>query len=249
MTAADYDGSYEYIGEEQSLGGYVALGPDGNYYVFSNQEYLPNQNFNVQQVPVVVCFLAGTMIATPSGEAAIETLKAGDLVLTADGSARLVRWLARQMISTVFADPLKVMPILVRAGALGDGLPKRDLYVSADHALLLDGMLAQAAALVNGTTIIRHTDMPTTFAYFHIELEDHTLILAEGVPAETYVDNVARRRFDNYAEYVALYGDAGPAIPEIDLPRVKSARQLAPATRARLVARAQALGLAPSVAA
>ena len=65
-------------------------------------------------------------------------------MLTAGGPAKPVRWPARQTISTVFADPLKVMPVLIRAGALGEHLPKRDLFVSADHALLVDGLLVHA---------------------------------------------------------------------------------------------------------
>ena len=176
----------------------------------------------------VVCFLAGTMIATPEGEAAIETLKAGDLVLTSDGAARPVRWLARQTVSTLFADPLKVMPVLVRAGALGENLPLRDLFVSPDHALMIDGVLVQAGALVNDGSILRHAAMPRTFVYYHVELEDHSLVLAEGVPAETFIDNVARRAFDNWEEAPEA------AIAELDLPRVKSARQLPAAIRARL---------------
>ncbi|GAB4073292.1 Hint domain-containing protein [Ancylobacter sonchi] len=184
----------------------------------------------------VVCFLAGTMISTPEGEAAIETLKPGDLVMTSDGSTKPVRWLARQTISTVFADPLKVMPVRIAAGSLGSNLPARDLFVSNDHALEFGGLLVQAGALVNGVTILRHKPEEIRFTYYHIELEDHALVLAEGVPAETFVNNVTRRRFDNYAEFVALYGESSDTIAEIDVPRVKSARQLPATIRARIAA-------------
>lgn len=190
----------------------------------------------------VTCFLTGTLIATPDGDVAIEELKVGDLVLTHDGRIAPIHWLARQTVSRLFADPLKVMPIRIVAGALGDNLPARDLYISPDHALEIDGLLVQAGALVNGTTIARHTGMPASFLYFHIELEDHSLILAEGVAAETFVDNVARRRFDNYAEFEALYGDTASSASELNLPRVKSPRQLPSAIRARIVERAIAIG-------
>ncbi|GLK86363.1 Hint domain-containing protein [Ancylobacter defluvii] len=123
----------------------------------------------------VVCFLTGTRIATPTGEVAIETLKAGDLVLTSEGAARPVRWLARQTVSRLFADPLRVLPIRIVAGALGENLPRRDLFVSADHALLVDGVLVQAGALVNGTSIARHDVLPINFVYYHVELDDHAL--------------------------------------------------------------------------
>jgi hypothetical protein len=181
-----------------------------------------------------VCFLAGTAIATPSGARPVEDLAIGDPVLTADGRTAPVRWIGVQTVVRVFADPLRTLPIRISTGALGEGLPARDLFVSPDHALFLDGVLVQAGALVNGTTIARVTEMPERFTYFHVELEDHALILAEGVPAETFVDNVTRRRFDNFAEFVALYGETGASIAELDLPRVKAARQLPGSLRARI---------------
>jgi hypothetical protein len=185
----------------------------------------------------VVCFLAGTRIATPAGDTSVEDLAIGDLVLTADGRSAPVRWVGVQSVVTFFADPLRSFPIRIAAGALGEGLPVRDLLVSPDHALMLDGVLVQAGALVNGTTIVRETAMPDRFTYYHVELDDHSLVIAEGVPAETFVDNVTRRRFDNYAEFEALYGDGGATIAELELPRVKSARQLPQALRERLAAR------------
>ncbi len=156
----------------------------------------------------------------------METLAIGDLVRTASGRTAAIRWIGVQTIVSVFADPLRSFPVRITAGALGQNLPVRDLRVSPDHALFLDGLLVQAGALVNGTTIVRETAMPERFTYFHVELEDHALILAEGVPAETFLDTVTRRRFDNWAEYVELYGDTGATIAEIAAPRIKSARQL-----------------------
>jgi len=187
-----------------------------------------------------VCFLAGTMVATPAGETPVESLAIGDLVLTGDGRVVPVRWVGVQTVVTLFADPLRSFPVRITAGALGEGLPVRDLLVSPDHALMLNDVLVQAGALVNGTTIVRETALPERFTYFHVELDDHSLILAEGVPAETFVDNVTRRRFDNFAEYEALYGETGATIAEIAAPRIKSARQLPHALRARLAARASA---------
>ncbi|MCB4768436.1 Hint domain-containing protein [Ancylobacter sp. Lp-2] len=188
-----------------------------------------------------VCFLAGTHIATPGGECLVEDLAIGDLVLTMSGETRPVRWIGRQTVTRRFADPLRSYPIRVAAGALGESVPLRDLFLSPDHALMIDGVLAQAGALVNGTAITRVDTPEERFTYFHIELEDHALVLAEGAPAETFVDNVSRRRFDNYAEFAALYGDRDKACPEMDLPRVKSARQLPEAIRMRLATRSKAI--------
>ena len=196
-----------------------------------------------------VCFLAGTGIATPAGETAIQALAIGDLVLTADGRAAPVRWVGVQTVVSVFADPLRSFPVRITAGALGPDLPVRDLLVSPDHALMLDGVLIQAGALVNGTTILRETAMPERFTYFHVELEDHALILAEGVPAETFLDTVTRRRFDNWADYEARYGDTGATISELPAPRIKSARQLPLALRERLAVREGGLGPAGATAA
>jgi hypothetical protein len=157
-----------------------------------------------------------------------------------------VRWIGRRTLRADgengyrFADPLIYRPIRIRAGALGDNLPVRDLLVSVDHAVLIEGLLVQAGALVDGVSVIRETRLPECFTYYHIELADHALVLAEGVPAETFVDNVTRMGFDNWAEHEALYGNE-PSIVEMPYPRVQSHRQLPPAVRDRMDARARAL--------
>jgi hypothetical protein len=104
--------------------------------------------------------------------------------------------------------------------------------------LLVDGVLVQAGALVNGASILRDRAMPEFFTYYHVELATHELILAEGVPAETFVDNVDRLGFDNWADHQAQFGDA--EITEMPYPRAKSARQLPTAIRARLAILAEA---------
>jgi hypothetical protein len=191
----------------------------------------------------VTCFMAGTMIGTPEGEAAVETLRHGDLVLTADGRALPVVWLGRQTVSTVFGDSARVLPIRIKAGALADNVPARDLLISPDHAVLIDGFLAQAAALVNGVSITRETAVPSIFTYYHIELEEHALILAENTPAESFVDNVERMRFDNGAEHLALYPE-GKGIGELAYPRAKSLRQTPAQLRLNLAERARFIGAA-----
>jgi hypothetical protein len=229
--------SYEYVGHV--AGGWVGVRGE-DYFLFSNSEREIDSTFTVSVSPFPVCFLAGTRIATPDGERAVETLAIGDLVTTADGTARPVRWVGRQTIVALFASPLHAFPIRITAGAFGDGLPVRDLFVSPDHALLVDGLLVQAAALVNGTTIVRVPAPAPRFTYFHVELGTHDLVLAEGVPAESFLDTVTRRRFDNHAEFEALYGSEAATIAESPRPRIKSARQLPRATRERLARVAEA---------
>ncbi|SNS85451.1 Hint domain-containing protein [Antarctobacter heliothermus] len=187
----------------------------------------------------LLCFLEGTMIATPDGEKAVEALQAGDVVMTATGGTTTVAWLGEQPVATATTNPAKVNPIRIRAGALGDMIPARDLLVSPDHAIGIDGYLVNASALINGSTITREGQMPGAgFTYFHVETGTHELLLAEGCPAETYVDFIGRDGFVNWAERT----DA-PAIAEMAAPRISAARHLPAPIRARLEGRAEALGL------
>ncbi len=122
------------------------------------------------------------------------------------------------------------------AGSLGDGLPHSDLTVTADHAMLVDGVLCNASALVNGTTISRVplAEMGDSYTVYHIETEAHEIILANGAATETYIDHTSRRVFDNHAEYAALYGDE-PEMQELPLPRATCFRMLPPSIRAKLL--------------
>jgi hypothetical protein len=204
------------------------------------------QNSATDQLDVT-CFYAGTMVRTPAGEVRVETLKRGDLVLTADGRSIPISWLGRQTVSTLFSDPLRVLPIRIKADALAENVPSRDLLVSPDHAILVEGALIQAGALVNGSSIVRERNVPRVFTYYHVEVDDHSLMLAENTPAETFVDNVDRLGFDNWAEHEALYPEGKP-INELPYPRAKSHRQVPVSIRVMLGARAQAIGAVESSA-
>jgi hypothetical protein len=203
-----------------------------------------NQNFiNISlenTSSFTVCFAPGTLIATPSGETAVEALCIGDLVTTADGRAVPVRWIGQQTVHKVFAGE-RARPVRIAAGALGAGLPHTDLVLTADHALILDGLAINAGALVNGTTITLDplSALPDRVTYYHVETEHHDIILANGTPAETFVDYVGRLSFDNHADYVALYGDER-IIAEMPLPRISTARLVPPTLKARLGTRAVA---------
>jgi hypothetical protein len=185
--------------------------------------------------PFPLCFAAGTLIATPGGAVAVEELAIGDAILTAEGRVVPVRFNFRQTVSTRFGPAERLRPVRVRAGALGGGLPLRDLVLTADHALLIDGLLITAGALVNGGSIDRVplAELGESFTVYHVETEAHDVILAEGAPAESFIDYAGRQAFDNYAEYVALYG-AAQVIAEQPAPRIACARLLPPALRARL---------------
>lgn len=197
---------------------------------------LPSTLPTLNTAALTVCFLEGTRIATPAGECAVESLAIGDLVLTADGRSVPVKWLGRQRIRNhpVLVSP-KMEPVCITAGALGHGLPHTDLYVTAAHGMIWEGLVANAGALVNGSTIrfVPLSEMPETFTWYHIETEGHEEILAHGAPTETFVDYVGRSHFDNHQEYLELYG-AERIIPEMKRPRVSSQRMLPDHLRARL---------------
>ena len=159
----------------------------------------------------LACYLAGTWIRTPRGDVAIETLAIGDPVLTASGALRPIRWIGRRRYAGRFlARNPRLLPIRIAAGALGAGVPVRDLYVSADHAMLLDGVLVPAGDLVNGGTIQRAAMMQRV-DYIHLELASHDAVLAEGAPSETFIDDDSRFVFENATEYARLYPDAPPS--------------------------------------
>ncbi|WP_420397717.1 Hint domain-containing protein [Nioella sp.] len=183
----------------------------------------------------LTCFAAGTMIATPDGETAVETVQIGDLVSTGTGAAVAVKWIGRQTVMTLFGPAERLMPVRFAAGSLGDGLPHNDLIVTADHGMLVDDVICHAGALVNGTTITRVplAEMGESYTVYHIETEAHEIILANGAPAETFIDNVSRRAFDNFAEFETLYGDV-PEMEELPYPRAMSARQVPVRIVARL---------------
>ena len=203
--AIKWDGNTIYALVNANSFGYTlytfdVVGDSSGYSTLEFDGYNNPDAFALDDVSVTpLCFMSGTMISTPFGEIAVETVKRGDLVLTTKGQVAPVSWVGRQTVSRRFADPLRVLPIRIKAGALADNVPSRDLLLSPDHAVLVEGALIQAGALVNGTSIVREKDVPETFTYYHVELDDHSLILAENTPAETFVDNVDRMDFDNWA--------------------------------------------------
>lgn len=198
-----------------------------NYDVYFVGKYGDQQSNSDLLKLVITCFIDGTQIATPKGETSIETLAIGDLVTTADGRHVPVRWIGKKRIQNHVLLSAETAPVCVSAGALGNGLPHADLYLSADHGLIVDGMVVNAGALVNGTSIRFTTldEMPAEFTYWHIETENHDEILANGAPAETFVDYIGRQGFDNYGEYLEIYG-CDRLVPEMKRVRISSRRQL-----------------------
>jgi hypothetical protein len=183
------------------------------------------------------CFARGTMILTENGEYPVEDLSIGNRVVTLAGDIRPIKWIGRRSYRGAFLLRNSDMwPIRVAAGALGPDVPRRDLYLSAKHALFLDGLLYPVECLVNGRSITRCA-CPDEIEYFHIELDTHDVILAEGAPAETFVDCDDRMIFHNAREFALLYPGEEPPRWHFCARRVEAGHEL-DRVRARLLARA-----------
>jgi Hint domain len=143
------------------------------------------------------CFALGTRIRTARGEVAVEALRAGDEVIGArDGTPKRVRWIGRRRLKiSAHPEPTKVWPLRVAAGAFGPRMPSRALFLSPDHAVWCDGELIPVKYLIDGDAIRQVACEEVT--YFHVELERHDVLLAEGLPAESYLDTGDRDTFDN----------------------------------------------------
>ena len=182
----------------------------------------------------ITCYLTGTAIATPDGAKRVEDLQPGDTLLTACGGTTTVEWLGIQPVDTKLATPAKVNPICITAGAIAENVPARDLFVSPDHAVEIDGILYNATALVNGRSIYQVAQMPLEgFTYYHIDTGAHELVLAEGLASETYLDAVGREAFINGHERA----DA-PIISEMAVPRIVAQRMVPADVKEALDARA-----------
>jgi hypothetical protein len=148
----------------------------------------------------VVCFAAGTRVLTERGEVAVEQIAEGDMVMTLDGDRQVpqpVKWIGHRRIDlTQHRQPNLAAPIRFRRGALGDNTPARDLVLSPDHCLFIDGKLIPAKLLINDLTIVQELGTRVV-NYYHIELAHHAVLLAEGAPAESYLDTGNRAFFSN----------------------------------------------------
>ena len=153
------------------------------------------------------CFTPGTRIATPQGPIPVEALKQGDQVITASGVVRPVIWVgARAMDFTRHPLPASAQPVRIAADALAPGVPERDLRLSPDHALWLDGVLVPVKELIDGALITLEHDCAET-VYYHLELDSHDIVLAEGAKAESFLDTGHRALFADRDGPISLHPD------------------------------------------
>jgi hypothetical protein len=189
---------------------------------FDIQLYDPSTGTVIGSMPAVtqyvdntmgtsVCFAAGTRIRTTAGDRSVEMLRVGDHVVTACGVHRPIRWLGHRTIDCrTHPRPKDAWPVRIAAHAFDTNRPARDLYVSPGHAVCLDilgEVLIPAGVLINGSTVVQ-IDVDTV-TYWHVELESHDVLLAENLPAESYLD-MGNRDFFVENPTVALAGNPDP---------------------------------------
>ncbi len=196
------------------------------------------------QVAVNPCFVAGTRILAERGDLPVEELAAGDFAITAENELARIVWVGRRELDlTRHPAPELVRPVRIAAGALAMGVPERALVVSPDHGLYFDGSLVQAKDLIDGAVIRQDFEVPSV-SYYHVELEEHDILLAEGAGAESYLDTGHRGVFGNAAAPVILHPDVMQArrLAGSVAPLVTGGEALA-AIRARLHGRKLMLGM------
>lgn len=192
--------------ESGSIVASLTFAGDYTHSVFDFRDRYYSTLITVMNVP---CFARGTRIVMPSGEVAVEDLRIGDRVLTASGDVRPIVWIGQRSVDcTRHPRTDLVHPVHIRPDAFAEGRPKRDLFLSPDHALFCDGALIPVHCLINGATILQ--EKTPSVHYFHIELDRHDIVLAEGLPAESYLNTGNRAQFENGAAHISLHADFTP---------------------------------------
>ncbi len=173
--------------------------------------------FSVQGLPAQAvvtagnapCYGRGTRILTERGEIAVENLRVGDLAVTASGVLRPIVWIGHRRVDiSRHPDPASVWPVRVSADAFGEGLPQRDLWLSPGHSVACDAALIPISCLLNGRSVVQIEQ--ERVEYWHVELDAHDILLAEGMPAESYLDCGNRTGFANGGAFVEAHPDFRP---------------------------------------
>lgn len=152
-------------------------------------------------------FATGTGIATVRGFVPVESIRRGDRVCTVlDGDTAEVVWVGHRRVDCLrHPDPSKVWPVRVVAHAFGRGMPTTDLLLSPDQGVYVDRVLIPIRLLVNDQTV--RQELTDRVSYHAIELAQHDVLLANGMPAEAQLNPEDRVRFDHGSGVIALYPD------------------------------------------
>ncbi|MCP1237986.1 Hint domain-containing protein [Gluconobacter kondonii] len=156
------------------------------------------------------CFLSGSMIRTPDGDIAVEEINIGDEVTTFDWKSGQdivlpVVWVGKTHVNVRHGvpDDMSGYPIRILKDAISDGVPYKDMLITAEHSLFFDGKFVPARMLVNGQSIFYDKSI-TSYDYYHVETEQHSVITADGMLTESYLDTGNRHTFRQEGRVVAL---------------------------------------------
>jgi hypothetical protein len=173
---------------------------------FTTRSFLAGTDHKGGTDVTLACFVAGTRIACLDGERTVETLVPGDFVRVVGAECAEIRWIGHRHIDCRrHPRPQDVQPVRVCADAFANGQPHRNLLLSPDHSVFIDGVLIPIRYLINGRTIVQ--ERVDEITYWHIELPEHDVILAEGLPCESYLDTGNRGAFANGGNAVMLHPD------------------------------------------
>ena len=187
---------------------YTAKDVDGNYYTSSAFKTSLDSNNNT----IFVCFLPGSMIRTSKGDVAVEDLRFGDEVVTYNWQhntemTQPVIWAgkAHATVRPELADDEAGYPVRIIKNAIADGVPYKDMLITAEHCLFFDGKFVPVRMLVNGTSIFYDKSI-TSYDYYHVETAQHSVITADGMLTESYLDTGNRSAFQQAGKVVRIGG-------------------------------------------
>jgi hypothetical protein len=247
---AQYQQAFVHVGDSPTIAGTsdilaVTQSITGASLSISRLDLAIMQEAGVPIIPgVLPCFVRGTRIATPRGAVAIERLQAGDTVLTLSGATQAIQWIGRRRVDCRrHAHPEEVTPIRILPHAFGIGRPNTALLLSPDHAVFVDQVLIPVRYLVNGTTVAR--EQVGKVSYYHLELPRHDVLLADGLPCESYLDTGNRAAFENGGVVLDMNPNFALQVwaAQACAPLVRGGPALR-AVRRRMLDRAAALGFA-----
>ena len=210
--------AFTYVGATADGSGFLATFDfNGQYFLFQYAfTYQYGDPVSITNGSFAICFASGTRIATTAGLVPVEDLRVGDLAVAASGAVRTVCWIGHRSVACTGSSAL-MAPVRVKTNAFGSGMPARDVFLSPGHPVLVERLGREALVpimqLINGTTVARTALASVT--YWHVELDCHDILLADGLPAESYFDMGARGWFDNdlddaFASLAGLPGESEP---------------------------------------
>ncbi|MCG4272777.1 Hint domain-containing protein [Acetobacter senegalensis] len=184
----------------------TAINPDtGKYFTAADFSY---------NAGTITCFLAGSMIRTTNGDVAVEDITIGDQVVAFDWKnnrniLRSVVWVgtARAVVQPHLADDEAGWPVRVLKDAIADGVPYKDMLITAEHCLFFEDRFVPVRMLVNGRTIFYDKSI-LSYDYYHVETELHSVITADGMLTESYLDTGNRSSFRQDGKVATLRSTA-----------------------------------------